>query len=65
MWRCGFAARWWITVEKFWGTADSVTMDGDNLWPGLVLLRKPMLMENSVLGLAWSKWRGCPQGLDV
>lgn len=35
----GFAAGWKITAVKFWCTADAVTLYGDHLWPGLVLLR--------------------------
>lgn len=61
----GLAAGWKITAEKFWGSADAVTLSGDNLWPGLVLLRKAVLIGNRVLRLVWSRWTGCPQGLDV
>lgn len=53
--------------RNFWGIAESrwAKLDGKHLWPGLVLLRKSPLMENRVLGLAQSRWRGRPQGLHV
>lgn len=50
---CGiaeFAAGWRITAENVWGTADALSLYGDHLWPDLVLLRKPVQMENRVLG---------------
>lgn len=63
----GFAAGWSIAAEKILGYRRSrwTKLDGEHLWPSLVLLRKPVLMENRVLGLAWSWWKGCPQGLHV
>lgn len=53
--------------RNFWGIAESrwAKLDGKHLWPGLVLLGKSPLMENRVLGLAQSRWRGRPQGLHV
>lgn len=59
----GFAADRRIGAGKFLGYCRGrwANLVGEHLWPGLVLLRKSMLMENRVLGLAQSWWRGCPQ----
>jgi len=63
----GCAAGGRIATKKILGYCRGrwAKLDGEHLWPSLILLRKPVLMENRVLGLAWSCSGGCPQGVHV